>query len=133
MVEASRRTADALLLQLRNDGWLSSTFASGWRATSWSSCLTGDCQLATLWLSFYRAVDDPRYIEAAWRVLSFVMARQRLDGSNPHIRGAVPGSAPIFGRYERFKYPNWAAKFYLDALLTLDSILSLQEKPGYPG
>jgi uncharacterized protein YyaL (SSP411 family) len=133
MVEASRRTADALLSRVRDDGWLSSTYASGWRRTSWSSCLTGDCQLATLWLSYYRKGGDPRYMEAARRVLSFVKARQRLDGSNRHIRGAIPGSAPVFGRYERFKYPNWAAKFYLDALLALDSALFLHEDPVYSG
>jgi hypothetical protein len=133
MVEASRRTADALLSRVRDDGWLPSTYASGWRPTSWSSCLTGDCQLATLWLSYYRRDGDPRYLGAARRVLSFVMERQRLDGSNRHVRGAIPGSAPVFGRYERFKYPNWAAKFYLDALLALDSVLSFHEEPVYSG
>lgn len=133
LVEASRRTAEALLSRLRDDGRLSSTFASGWRPTSWSSCLTGNCQLGRLWLTFYRRDGDPRYLNAAMRAISFVMARQRLDGSNPHVRGGIAGSAPIYGRYERFKYPNWAAKFYLDALLALDSVLSFHEEPVYSG
>ena len=29
----------------------------------------------------------------------------------------MPGSFPVWGSYMRFGLPNWAAKFYLDALL----------------
>lgn len=30
---------------------------------------------------------------------------------------ALPGSVPLWGKYMRGKYPNWVAKFYLDAVL----------------
>jgi len=33
------------------------------------------------------------------------------------VRGAIAGSYPLWGRYLRWRYPNWAAKFFLDALL----------------
>ena len=33
------------------------------------------------------------------------------------MRGAIPGSAPIWGAYSRFEFPNWAAKFFADALI----------------
>jgi hypothetical protein len=29
----------------------------------------------------------------------------------------VAGSFPIWGRYAPLSYPNWAAKFFVDALL----------------
>ena len=29
----------------------------------------------------------------------------------------MAGSAPIWGRYSMFEYPNWAAKFFADALM----------------
>jgi hypothetical protein len=32
-------------------------------------------------------------------------------------KGAIAGSAPIWGRYSMFEYPNWAAKFFADALM----------------
>ena len=35
--------------------------------------------------------------------------------ANLAIHGAVAGSFPIYGRYCRFQYPNWATKFTLDA------------------
>ena len=40
------------------------------------------------------------------------VARQRSAG----IRGGVAGSAPIGGAYIPFAFPNWAAKFFIDAL-----------------
>jgi hypothetical protein len=33
------------------------------------------------------------------------------------VRGGIAGSLPIWGDYSRFEYPNWAAKFFADALL----------------
>jgi hypothetical protein len=33
------------------------------------------------------------------------------------VRGAIAGSAPIWGAYSRFEFPNWAAKFFADALM----------------
>ena len=32
-------------------------------------------------------------------------------------RGGIAGSSPIWGDYSRFEYPNWAAKFFADALM----------------
>ena len=42
---------------------------------------------------------------------------QRLNDTNAAIRGGIAGSAPIWGSYSRFEYPNWATKFYADALM----------------
>jgi uncharacterized protein YyaL (SSP411 family) len=118
-VDAAIRTADALLTRQRADGWLASTYRSGWRATSRSSCLTGNCQASRLWLRLFTLRDNPSYAEAAEMAILFVSRTQKLRAANPGVRGGIPGSAPIYGRYERFTYPNWAAKFYADALLTL--------------
>ena len=51
----------------------------------------------------------------------FVSRTQKLRAADPGVRGGIAGSAPFYGRYERFTYPNWAAKFYIDALLTLQA------------
>ena len=40
-----------------------------------------------------------------------------VEGVDPVVRGAIPGSAPIWGAYSRFEFPNWAAKFFADALM----------------
>ena len=118
-VDAAVRTADALLARQRADGWLASTYRAGWQPTSRSSCLTGNCQVSRLWLSLFTLRDRPEYAEGAGRAILFVSRTQKLTAADPGVKGGIAGSAPFYGRYERFTYPNWAAKFYADALLTL--------------
>ncbi len=118
---ASRLMADALLARQRADGSLASTYGSNWRETSRSSCLTGNCQMGILWLHFYRVTNKQIYYTAADRIIKFVARTQRLDTTNTNIQGAIPGSYPIYGTYERFKYPNWATKFFVDSLLALEA------------
>jgi hypothetical protein len=57
------------------------------------------------------------YTVLARTLLKAIAARQDLNSPYPATRGAVAGSAPIWGGYCRLAYPNWAAKFYIDALL----------------
>jgi len=121
-IKAAQLTADALLIRQHSDGRLASTYCSTWRETSRSSCLTGNCQMSCLWLRFYNLSGDIRYLDGARKAITFVAATQDLRTSNANIRGAIAGSYPIYGRYERFKYPNWAAKFFIDALLALQEV-----------
>jgi len=121
-VEAAQLTADALLTRQHPDGRLASTYGSGWRETSRSSCLTGNCQVSLLWLRLYQLTGSRAYYSAAKKAIAFVGRTQNLKTSDLNVRGAIAGSWPIFGRYERFKYPNWAAKFFSDALLVLDQV-----------
>jgi len=132
-VSAAQKVADALIARQRSDGGLASTFGPGWRETSQSSCLTGDCQMACLWLRLYKALSVEAYREAAEKILRFVAGTQMLDSSSANLRGGIAGSYPVYGRYERFKYPNWAAKFFLDALIQLEQVGREQMIESYPG
>ncbi len=49
--------------------------------------------------------------------LAYLKTTQRLDHTDAAVRGGIAGSAPIWGDYSRFEYPNWAAKFFADALM----------------
>jgi len=92
------------------------------------SCLTGNAQLALLWLKIYGAQEDDRYRRAARRLIDGVKTAQSLTSGNRAVRGAVPGSRPVWGGYLSYAYPNWAAKFLVDALLLkLDSDRSAGE------
>jgi hypothetical protein len=33
------------------------------------------------------------------------------------VRGAIKGSQPAWGAYSRLTFPNWATKFFVDAML----------------
>ena len=50
------------------------------------------------------------------------MSHQDINTTDPNIRGGIKGSQPIYGRYSPFSYPNWAAKFFIDAVLQIQSI-----------
>lgn len=114
------RASDALVPAVQEKGFLSGRLDSSWRpAVSWS-CLTGACQLSMVWFRLAGVTGDRRYSEAAGRVLDFVMATQHLEAvglSDAAIVGAIKGSDPVWGRYEPFVYPNWATKFFADALI----------------
>jgi uncharacterized protein YyaL (SSP411 family) len=119
-IAAAQKVARALWERQRPDGSLASTYNAAWQPTSRSSCLTGNCQIAILWLRFSGLSGDASYLDAARKTIAFVAATQDLCTSNANVRGAIAGSSPIYGRYGRFTYPNWAAKFFIDALLALE-------------
>jgi hypothetical protein len=114
---AGKKTADRLLQLQRPDGSLASAYAPGWRVGEASSCLTGDVQMSGLWLALWSRYRQPEYRAASVKALEFVCRTQDMDTGNRNVRGGIGGSHPIYGRYERFKYPEWAAKFFIDAIL----------------
>ena len=92
-------------------------FGPGWTPIAGSACLTGEAQMVGLWTRLYRRTGDPRFRRAARRLLLGLKAAQSLASGHPGIHGALAGSRPVWGRYLRFAYPNWATKFLADALL----------------
>jgi glycosyltransferase involved in cell wall biosynthesis len=117
---AVMRTSDALLPRIRADGFIAGRFDAQWRpATTWN-CLTGASQLAMVWFRLSRVTGDEKYASAARRVLDFVKGTQRIGSrslSEAGCVGGIKGSHPIWGHYEPFAYPNWATKFFADALI----------------
>jgi hypothetical protein len=114
LLEAALKTGQGLLSAQLPDGRLPGRLKRNWRsAVSWT-CLTGDAQIAHCWLILYSLTGDKRFLEAALSALSFVRKTVSLSGPG-ETRGAVKGSYPIDGDYCTFEYPNWAAKFVIDA------------------
>ncbi len=130
---AGKLAADAMLAVQRPDGALASSYGPTWATTARSTCLPGNCQAALLWLRLYTQTGNSRYVEAATRAIAYVASTQQLDTSHPGVRGGVGGSYPIYAAYERMKYPNWATKFFLDALLGLDAVKAGQPLPQSAG
>ena len=115
MLEAARRTADGLLTALRSDGFLPGRLASDWSgAVNWA-CLTGTVQIACCWFMLFLDTADPRYRDAGFAATRYVRRTMRFDGA-VETRGGVKGAFPIDGRYTRYEYPSWAAKFLIDSL-----------------
>lgn len=124
-LDASLKTADSLLMALRDDGSLPGRLDSDWRGTVSWSCLTGNVQIAACWLLLFKYTGNAKYRDAALAANKFVRKTIRLDGM-PEIRGAVKGSFPIAGDYCAYEYPNWASKFFIDSHL-MEQALSAEE------
>ena len=116
------RAADAVLSHVRDDGWIPGQIDERGQAGARYCCLTGNCQLAIIWLKLYKSTGDARYLDAAKRSLGYVMEHQDLATPNPALRGAIKGSQPVWGRYAPLSYPNWATKFFIDAMLLWDEV-----------
>lgn len=118
-VSAAERMAQAVVLAQRPDGALPGRLDRNWKACGRWSCLTGNAQMAIIWLRLFQYRRDPRWRETAEQAIRFVQRTQDCVSDNPNIRGAIGGSAPLGAPYMCRRYPNWAAKFFIDAILLL--------------
>jgi hypothetical protein len=119
-LESAQRGTDPLLRQISPEGFLRGSFFADWKPGLYSSCLTGNAQLAVVCYRLYEITGDSKYKTAADRLVNYLKALQIVDSDNPAINGAIPGSFPLMGCYMTAGYPNWATKYFLDALLYQD-------------
>ena len=116
-LDAAIRAARAVASRQRPDGWLAGTFGDGWVSQDTYCCLTGLAQMCICWARLRDTAGQRGFgphIEAG---LAFLKSTQRLRDPAPEVRGGIAGSLPIWGAYSRFEFPNWAAKFFADALM----------------
>ena len=119
-IASARRAARAVMKYLTKDGFLPGQIAPDGTSTHWYCCLTGNCQMAIVWERLQHLEPSAEMASAAARAVHYVMGRQCLKQASPDIYGAIAGSYPIFGRYHPMQYPNWATKFFIDALLLIE-------------
>ena len=105
--------AEVLAKRFLMDGILHGRYDAKWQGSE-AFIPAGGAQLAILW----HKIGTPWAVEARDKMntlLSVVAtsgARASMD-----VAGALPGSFPIWGRYESFGLPNWATKYLVDTLL----------------
>ncbi len=128
-IDSAKKAVDMLINLQRKDGSLTGSFDKNWQSSVSWSCLTGNSQTAIIWLRLYDLTKDKKYFEAAKKINDFVKSTQNLDSSNKGIKGGIKGAYPIYGWYAPFCYINWAAKFFIDALM-LEDDLSVGDKLG---
>jgi rhamnogalacturonyl hydrolase YesR len=116
LLKSAKLTGEGLLSAIKSTGFLPGRLDSGWKGTVSYACLTGSVQVAYCWLLLYQETKDTRFRDSAFAANQYVRRTVRLD-SNSETRGAIKGSFPISGDYGKYKYLNWAAKFFIDANL----------------
>lgn len=121
---AVRRTADRIVSIYGAKRYLVSEIGENWDFRSSHLCLTGYAQLAIVFFKLYGLDGDKRYLNAGLNLLDDVAATQDVTArASPHY-GGIKGSLPIYGRYAPLQYPNWATKFFIDALLAKQGVLN---------
>lgn len=114
-VSAAQTAAEKLRMIQQERGPLTGAYDSDWSGASYY-CLTGNAQMAIVWSRLSTLTGDETYADAATEALQFLKTKQRTSGPE-EVQGAIKGSHPVWGPYMRLRYPNWAAKFFADALL----------------
>jgi hypothetical protein len=109
---------DLFLMQ----GFLNGRYDRNWVGSEYMLC-TGCAQMAIVWQKLYLNSGEDSYLSAARRMINlliFIQSRSFMEKS--YTLGAIPGSFPIWGRYEPFAFPNWATKFFCDAIMLEEEI-----------
>ena len=121
---AAEGAAYAALRRLELSKRLPGILDHGWKPQANFTCLTGNVQMALIWLHMYSEHGDPRLLNAALKSIDIVKAAQAMDAADPGVRGGIAGSQPVWGDYISHAFPNWAAKYFIDALLAKDVALA---------
>ncbi len=114
---AAERVARAVVQTQRRDGALPGRLDRNWSPAARWTCVTGNVQMAIIWQLLGRQTGDTVWQAAADRAIDFTLGIQNMTARDPAVRGGLPGSHPRRGGYMRHRYPNWAAKFFMDALM----------------
>lgn len=121
-IQSAQKAYDAVVKLVRPDGFLPGDVSENFETPHHYCCLTGNCQLSVVGFELYRITKQTEYLEAGNRLINYVKSKQLLSEFN-HTNGGISGSWPLNGRYCAYDLPNWAAKFFVDALM-------LQNKSG---
>ena len=111
------KIGDAMVDALPENGFMPGRFDKNWAPTVKWSCLTGNAQIAINWGRLFQITGDQKYRDAVFRINRFTKSTQKLSGDENEV-GGIKGSHPVNGGYHPWQYPNWAAKFFADALCT---------------
>jgi len=116
-VEAGTKAAEALLGRFEEYGYLFGRYDKDWYGSE-NTVTTGNAQLAICWFNLYERTRNDRYLKAARSMVDqLVFMQERSFKEAWDTTGALSGSFPLWGRYEKFAFPNWATKYLADALL----------------
>ncbi|MDX1942361.1 MAG: hypothetical protein SFU99_17485 [Saprospiraceae bacterium] len=114
---------DKLITIYKDKEKLAGKYDENWNGDYTFECVTGNAQMSIVLTRLFQLTGNVIYQEIALHIFQATFSRQWLIPLQG-LYGAIPGSHPLWGAYQRFKFPNWAAKFYLDAYLLLYKVTS---------
>jgi hypothetical protein len=64
----------------------------------------------------YTRAGGASYRSGMLRALKYVLSTQDICTADFNLRGGIKGSEPVWRRYASKSFPNWATKFFVDAM-----------------
>lgn len=114
-ISSAQFAVNQLYQSKNSDSLLFGRYYSDWSSKDFY-CLTGNAQIAIAVLrlsTIGNQIDTIPYNVIT--EIENIKKYQVFSGEN--TSGGIKGSYPIWGEYMRLRYPNWATKFFIDALL----------------
>lgn len=124
LVDHASRAALAVADAARAHGSIAGRFHDDWRPAATWSCLTGEAQMAGVWLRLYEMTNEPHWLEPVAPVIRFLKGTQNRTSSDGGLRGGIKGSGPLNGGYGAYETLSWATKFFVDLLLRHERIVA---------
>ncbi len=111
------KAAEKLLQIYNENNFVGCSFDQDWKTNDNYSCITGNAQLAIVWIQIYDITQEKKFLDGAYSIIEQIKKTQITRSPYPELNGGIFGSNPINGDYAPFLLINWAAKFFVDALL----------------
>ena len=117
-IDAARKAADTLKEKFDRDGRLHGRYDSEWKGSE-HMILTGCAQMSIVWLKIAHYSGNNNYAQTAMKMNTLLINLQNrnIKKESMDTQGALSGSYPFWGRYEPFAFPNWATKYFADAMI----------------
>jgi hypothetical protein len=128
-IEAVAKSAWVLLRKFETNKFLAGAYESDFKRGQRFTCLTGNAQMACVWLRLFEVTGDLRCLNAALKINEMLKQLIPLRAKRG-IAGGVSGSYPAWGRYQPLRYISWGAKFFADALLLEQRLTKSFEASG---
>ncbi len=96
---------------------LPASFDANWKSRDRWSCLTGNAQFACLLFRLAGVTGEQKYRGIGERIVEAMKSTQNTATRLQNVRGGIGGAWPLHAPYCSNAFPNWAAKFFADALL----------------
>jgi len=128
LIDAATKSADSLFGIFNKSKYLNGRYNENWMGTEYI-IPTGCAQIAIVWMKLYKLTSNIQYLNAALKmndILIFIQNRNIKE--NPDTIGSLPGSYPVWGKYEPFCFPNWATKYFVDSLLLENNCLEIEKQ-----
>ncbi|MBS1764866.1 MAG: glycoside hydrolase family 127 protein [Bacteroidetes bacterium] len=126
-INTVERAFKRIMPLVKEDGYLTGELDEEWKSDAAFCCLPGNCQLSVVGFVLASHTQQKEYAVTASKLLSYVKEKQLLSHS-PMVNGGISGSWPVSGGYCAYDIPNWASRFFVDALILEEQFKNRQEK-----